>query len=77
MLQTKSVGKPLWNILRDLQSRDIFSQYFLVDGTALSLQLGHRISSVKLLNDVLSAEKIKQKLMNEMNNYNKNIIGNN
>jgi hypothetical protein len=45
MLQTESVGKPLWDILKDLQRRDIFKDYFLVGGTALSLQLGHRISN--------------------------------
>jgi len=44
MLQTQSVREPLWNILRDLQKKELFKDYFLVGGTALSLQLGHRIS---------------------------------
>jgi len=44
MLQKKSVGYPLWNILTDLQKDITFEKYFLVGGTALSLQLGHRIS---------------------------------
>jgi predicted nucleotidyltransferase component of viral defense system len=44
MLQEKSVRKPLWNLLRELQSYKIFENYFLVGGTALSLQLGHRMS---------------------------------
>ena len=44
MLQTQSVGKPLWNLLKDLQKSKIFSPYFLVGGTALTLQLGHRSS---------------------------------
>ena len=44
MLQKKSVGDPLWNILTDLQKDITFEKYFLVGGTALSLQLGHRIS---------------------------------
>jgi len=44
MLQKKSVGDPLWNILTDLQKDMTFEKYFLVGGTALSLQLGHRIS---------------------------------
>ena len=44
MLQKKSVGGPLWNILTDLQKDITFEKYFLVGGTALSLQLGHRIS---------------------------------
>jgi hypothetical protein len=44
MLQTESVRKPLWNLLRDLQKSDVFKDYFLVGGTALALQLGHRVS---------------------------------
>jgi hypothetical protein len=44
MLQTESVEKSLWDTLKDLQKRDIFKNYFLVGGTALSLQLGHKIS---------------------------------
>jgi hypothetical protein len=44
MLQTESVRKPLGDLLRDLQKSDIFKDYFLVGGTALALQLGHRIS---------------------------------
>jgi predicted nucleic acid-binding protein len=45
MLQTQSVGKPLWNLLKDLQKNELFKNYFLVGGTALSLQLGHRLSN--------------------------------
>jgi hypothetical protein len=45
MLQKQSVAKPLWDIIKDLQKRDLFKNYFLVGGTALSLQLGHRISN--------------------------------
>lgn len=44
MLQAQSVRRPLWNLLKDLQKSQIFSQYFLVGGTALTLQLGHRYS---------------------------------
>jgi hypothetical protein len=44
MLQTNSVKKALWNLLKDLQKNIIFENYFLVGGTALSLQLGHRTS---------------------------------
>jgi predicted nucleotidyltransferase component of viral defense system len=44
MLQKKSVRKPLWDLLRDLQKSNVFENYFLVGGTALSLQLGHRVS---------------------------------
>jgi hypothetical protein len=45
MLQMQSVGKPLWDILKNLQQKELFKSYFLVGGTALSLQLGHRISN--------------------------------
>ena len=44
MLQTQSVEKSLWNLLKDLQGKEILRNYFLIGGTALSLQLGHRIS---------------------------------
>ncbi|MDR1837453.1 MAG: nucleotidyl transferase AbiEii/AbiGii toxin family protein [Treponema sp.] len=44
MLQTKSVEKSLWNLLKDLQGKELLRSYFLVGGTALSLQLGHRVS---------------------------------
>ena len=44
MLQKKSVGKSLWNLLIELQSSAVFKNYFLVGGTALSLQLEHRMS---------------------------------
>jgi predicted nucleotidyltransferase component of viral defense system len=44
MLQTKSVRDSLWIILKELQKSEVFNNYFLVGGTALSLQLGHRMS---------------------------------
>jgi predicted nucleotidyltransferase component of viral defense system len=44
MLQKNPVRKPLWNLLKDLQKSCVFENYFLVGGTALSLQLGHRMS---------------------------------
>ena len=45
MLQAQSVGKSLWDTLKTLQQKELFKNYFLVGGTALSLQLGHRISN--------------------------------
>jgi hypothetical protein len=45
VLQTQSIGKPLWDLLKHLQKEETFSNYFLVGGTALALQLGHRISN--------------------------------
>jgi predicted nucleotidyltransferase component of viral defense system len=44
MLQEKSVREPLWNLLKELQNSKVFENYFLVGGTALALQLGHRMS---------------------------------
>jgi len=44
MLQTQSIEKSLWDLLKDLQGKEILRSYFLVGGTALSLQLGHRVS---------------------------------
>ena len=44
MLQEKSVGDSLWNLLKELQGSKVFDDYFLVGGTALSLQIGHRMS---------------------------------
>ena len=50
MLQKESVRESLWNLLKELQNSETFDNYFLVGGTALSLQLGHRISDDKGLN---------------------------
>jgi hypothetical protein len=44
MLQEHTVSKPLLNLLKDLQKDSVFKDYFLVGGTALSLQIGHRVS---------------------------------
>lgn len=44
MLQTQSVGSALWGLLKDLQGKKALKDYFLVGGTALALQIGHRMS---------------------------------
>lgn len=44
MLRKNSVSPPLLNLLLDLQANPLFADYFLVGGTALALQLGHRMS---------------------------------
>jgi len=44
MLQEGCVSKGLLAILRKLQGEAAFRDYFLVDGTALALQIGHRKS---------------------------------
>jgi hypothetical protein len=44
MLQKNVVKRPLWDVLVKLQKEPLFHNFFLVGGTALSLQIGHRIS---------------------------------
>jgi len=44
MLQEGCVSERLLTLLRELQSEIIFKEYFLVGGTALALQIGHRKS---------------------------------
>ena len=44
MLRKSAVGKPLWALLKCLRAQEALSDYFLVGGTALSLQIGHRVS---------------------------------
>jgi predicted nucleotidyltransferase component of viral defense system len=69
MLRKKSVREPLWNLLKELQSSKIFDNYFLVGGTALSLQLGHRMSDDI---DLFTRHDInKDEILNFLNqNYN-------
>jgi hypothetical protein len=44
MLQKESVSKRLFELLKELQSGETLQDYFLVGGTALGLQMGHRLS---------------------------------
>ncbi|MDR1176064.1 MAG: nucleotidyl transferase AbiEii/AbiGii toxin family protein, partial [Treponema sp.] len=44
MLQKKCVSKSLLTLLNELQQAAIFRDYFLVGGTSLALQMGHRRS---------------------------------
>lgn len=44
MLQTQAVEPALLELLKKLMEIDLFSPYYLVGGTALALQLGHRKS---------------------------------
>ena len=44
MLQEKCVSERLLALLRKLQGEKVFKDYFLVGGTALALQIGHRRS---------------------------------
>jgi hypothetical protein len=44
MLQKSTVKRPLWDVLVTLAAEPLFRDFFLVGGTALSLQIGHRVS---------------------------------
>ena len=44
MLQTRTVEPRTLGLLKDLMSKPYLEQFFLVGGTALALQLGHRFS---------------------------------
>ncbi len=44
MLQTQTVVPELMELLRKLMKVEIFSKFYLVGGTSLSLQMGHRNS---------------------------------
>ncbi|MDO4224900.1 MAG: nucleotidyl transferase AbiEii/AbiGii toxin family protein [Bergeyella zoohelcum] len=44
MLQTQTVSPELLELLKSISTTEIFSEYILVGGTALALQIGHRNS---------------------------------
>jgi len=71
VLQKKSIREPLWDLLKELQYSKIFENYFLVGGTALSLQLGHRMSDDI---DLFTRHDInKEEILEFLNkNYNSN-----
>ena len=44
MLQTQSVYPETLGVLKELMQDPLFSEFYLVGGTAFALQIGHRIS---------------------------------
>ncbi len=44
MLYTRTIDKPLWKVLKNLSNLPELKNFYLVGGTALALQLGHRKS---------------------------------
>ena len=44
MLRKETVSKPTLELLKALMLDDLFKNFFLVGGTALALQIGHRLS---------------------------------
>lgn len=45
MLQTRTVEPRTLGLLKELMSLPMLNSFYLVDGTALALQLGHRVST--------------------------------
>ena len=80
MLQTQTVVPDLLELLKKLMSENLFSQFNLVGGTSLALQLGHRNSNdIDLfgnseINQYLFEEKIKEFGEVEISQSSKNIL---
>lgn len=64
MLQIQSVSHELLEVLKQLQSNPIFSNFRLVGGTSLALQWGHRVSvDIDLFaNEFLESDEIISEL---------------
>lgn len=66
MLQTQTVAPELLELLKKIMSEELFSAYYLVGGTSLSLQIGHRNSiDIDLfgnceINQTIFVEKLKE-----------------
>lgn len=80
MLQTQTVSTECLELLKQISSDDFFSEFVLVGGTALALQLGHRISidldffGNKEIDDELFVEKLKRYGIVEILKFSKNIL---
>ena len=80
MLQTQTVVPELLELLKKLMSENLFSEFNLVGGTSLALQLGHRNSiDIDLfgnqdINQFLFEEKIREFGKVEISQSSKNIL---
>ena len=80
MLQTQTVVPELLELLKKLMSENLFSEFNLVGGTSLALQLGHRNSiDIDLfgnqdINQILFEEKIREFGKVEIYQSSKNIL---
>ena len=80
MLQTQTVVPNLLELLKKLMSEKLFSEFNLVGGTALALQIGHRNSididlfGNKNINQNLFEEKIREFGKVEVSQSSKNIL---
>ncbi len=69
MLQTQTVVPELMELLRKLMKEESFSNYYLVGGTSLALQMGHR-NSIDI--DLFGKQEIDSDLfINLLNNFGK------
>jgi predicted nucleotidyltransferase component of viral defense system len=69
MLQTQTVVPELMELLRKLMKVETFSNFYLVGGTSLSLQMGHR-NSIDI--DLFGKQEIDSDLfINLLNNFGK------
>jgi hypothetical protein len=72
MLQSQAVDIKLLELLKSLQNSKIFKDYYLVGGTALSLQIGHR-KSVDI--DLFTNKGMNHEIINEaISSYNYKIV---
>lgn len=62
MLQTQTVVPNLLELLKKIMKEDLFKDFFLVGGTSLSLQIGHR-NSIDI--DLFGNSKINQEVFTE------------
>lgn len=72
MLQTKTIVPKLMELLKKIMSEKLFSNYYLVGGTALALQIGHR-NSVDI--DMFGQQEIDiDVFIKQLNNFGKTEI---
>ena len=70
-LHKRGISEFLWNTLCRFQNDKLFANYYLVGGTALSLQIGHRISDDI---DLFTEEELpKEKILKFASSIRKNV----
>ncbi len=78
MLYKETVSKEMWILLEQLMKDKMFEEFNLVGGTALSLQIGHRLSIDIDLFSISSfdSQKMKEHLVNEYSAVERHIFKN-
>ena len=80
MLQTQTVVPDLLELLNKLMSEELFSEFNLVGGTSLALQLGHRNSididlfGIQEIDQILFEDKLREFGKVEISQASKNIL---